>query len=36
LADILSNRDPTGRISKWAMELWALTIDFKRHKTIKS
>jgi hypothetical protein len=21
LADILSNRDPTGRISKWAMEL---------------
>jgi hypothetical protein len=29
LADILNNRDATGRISKWAAELGALTLDFK-------
>jgi hypothetical protein len=27
LADILHNQDATGRISKWAMELGALTLD---------
>jgi hypothetical protein len=34
--DILHNRDIAGRISKWAMELGALTLDFKPHATIKS
>jgi hypothetical protein len=29
LADILHNRDATGRIYKWAVELGALTLDFK-------
>jgi hypothetical protein len=29
LGDILHNQDATGRISKWAMELGALSIDFK-------
>jgi hypothetical protein len=29
LADILHNQDATGRISKWAVELGALPIDFK-------
>jgi hypothetical protein len=29
LDDILRNQDATGRISKWAIELGALTIDFK-------
>jgi hypothetical protein len=28
LGDILHNRDTTGRISKWAVELGALNIDF--------
>ena len=28
LGDILHNRDATGRISKWAVELGALNIDF--------
>jgi hypothetical protein len=36
LADILHNRDTTGRISKWAMELGALTLDFKTRTVIKS
>jgi ribonuclease HI len=36
LADILHNRDATGRISKWAVELGALTLDFKPRKAIKS
>jgi hypothetical protein len=35
LADILHNQDATGRISKWAMELGALSIDFKPHTAIK-
>jgi len=30
LLDILHNRDATGRISKWAVELGALEIKFKR------
>jgi hypothetical protein len=29
LADIFHNQDATGRISKWAIELGALTLDFK-------
>jgi hypothetical protein len=36
LADILHNRDATGCISKWAVELEALSIDFKPRTTIKS
>jgi hypothetical protein len=36
LCDILRNQDATGRISKWAVELGALTIDFKPRTTIKS
>jgi hypothetical protein len=36
LADILHNQDATGRISKWAVELRALTLDFKPRIAIKS
>jgi hypothetical protein len=36
LGDILRNQDDTGRISKWAVELGALTIDFKPRTAIKS
>ena len=36
LADILHNRDATGRISKWAVELGALEILFKPRTAIKS
>jgi hypothetical protein len=36
LDDILHNRDATGRISKWAVELGALNIEFTPHKAIKS
>jgi hypothetical protein len=36
LVDILHNRDATGCISKWAMELGALSIDFKPRTAIKS
>jgi hypothetical protein len=36
LADILHNRDGTRRISKWAVELRALTPDFKPRTGIKS
>jgi hypothetical protein len=36
LGDILRNQDANGRISKWAVELGALTIDFKPHTAIKS
>jgi hypothetical protein len=36
LGDILRNQDATGRISKWAVELGALTIDFKPRTSIKS
>jgi hypothetical protein len=34
LGDILQNQDATGRISKWAVELGALNIDFKPRTTI--
>jgi hypothetical protein len=36
LSDILRNQDATGRISKWAVELSALNIDFKPRTAIKS
>jgi hypothetical protein len=36
LADILHNQDTTGRISKWAMELGALSLDLKPWTAIKS
>jgi hypothetical protein len=36
LEDILHNRDATGRISKWAVELRALNIDFSPWKATKS
>jgi hypothetical protein len=36
LKDILHNRDATRRISKWAVELRALNIDFTPCKAIKS
>jgi len=36
LGDILHNRDATGRISKWAVELGALEINFKPRTAIKS
>ena len=36
LEDILHNRDATGSISKWAVELDALNIDFTPRKAIKS
>jgi hypothetical protein len=35
LRDILHNRDATGHISKWAVELGALNIDFSPRKAIK-
>ena len=36
LEDILHNRDATGRISKWTVELGALNLEFKPKTTIKS
>ena len=36
LADVPHNRDATGRISKWAVELGALDIRFKLRTAIKS
>jgi hypothetical protein len=36
LGDILHNKDVTGRISKWIVELEALNIDFSPWKAIKS
>ena len=36
LGDILHNRDATGHVSKWAVELGALNIDFTPRKAIKS
>jgi hypothetical protein len=35
LGDILRNQDATGRISKWAVELGTLSIDFKPRIAIK-
>jgi hypothetical protein len=36
LADILHYQDATGRIFKWAVELGALTLNFKPRTAIKS
>jgi ribonuclease HI len=36
LGEILHNRDSTGRISKWAVELGALSLEFKSRTAIKS
>jgi hypothetical protein len=36
LEDILHNRDATGRIFKWAVELGILNVDFTLRKVIKS
>jgi hypothetical protein len=36
LADILQNQDARGHISKWAVELGALSIDFKPRTAMKS
>jgi hypothetical protein len=36
LANILHNQDATGRLSKWVVELGALSIDFKPCTTIMS
>jgi hypothetical protein len=36
VADILHNQDATGHISKWAVGLGALSIDFKPRTAIKS
>jgi hypothetical protein len=36
LADILHNQDATERISKWVVELGALSIDLKPRTAIKS
>jgi hypothetical protein len=36
LDDIMWNQDATGRISKWAVKLGALNIDFKPQTGIKS
>jgi hypothetical protein len=34
--DIFGNRDSSGRIGKWAMELLEHLIDFEKRRTIKS
>jgi hypothetical protein len=36
LGDILHNQDATGGISKWAVKLGTLNIDFRPRTTIKS
>jgi hypothetical protein len=36
LKDILDNRDSSGRISKWVMELLEYVADFEKRSTIKS
>jgi hypothetical protein len=36
LNDIFNNRDSSGRIGKWAMELSEHLIDFKKRSVIKS
>jgi hypothetical protein len=36
LGDILHNRDVTGCISKWAVELGAINVDFIPREAIKS
>ena len=36
LSEILNNRDATGRVAKWAIELFPLDIKFEAKKAIKS
>ena len=36
LSEILHNRDATGRVEKWAIELLPLDIKFEAKKAIKS
>jgi hypothetical protein len=36
LNDIFGNRDSSGRINKWAMELLEYVVDFKKWSAIKS
>jgi hypothetical protein len=36
LHEIFRNRDNSGRISKWAMELLEYVVDFEKHSAIKS
>ena len=36
LSDIINNRDATGRIAKWAIELLPFDITYKSHRAIKS
>jgi hypothetical protein len=36
LNDIFGNRDSSGRIGKWAMELSELVVDFEKRSAIKS
>jgi hypothetical protein len=36
LNDIFENRDSSGRIAKWAMELSEHVIDFEKRNAIKS
>ena len=36
IGDILHNRDATGRIAKWAMELGSFELNFKPRTPIKS
>ena len=36
LSEILHNRDTTGRVAKWAIELLPLDIRFEAKKSIKS
>ena len=36
LSEILNNRDATGQVAKWAIELLPLDIKFEAKKAIKS
>lgn len=36
LSDIINNRDPTGRVAKWAIELMPFEISYKPWSAIKS
>ena len=36
LSDILHNKEASGHIIKWTVELGTYTIDFRPHHTIKS
>ena len=36
LRDLINNRDATGRVAKWGIELAAFDIEYKPHTAIKS